>query len=127
MRKVVFKGVINGKEFDNVQDYNAEMHRLIDAGERNISASSNSQIVDEKAVAEPEKVETVQEFDVQDYLPFFDGSHDGHYLDILISDDMKLNDETLSIMRSELDEKVKNLNYAIESDLVPSLDRKSVV
>ena len=43
-----FKGTINGKEFDNVQDYNAEMQRLIAAGE-SINAHADTQTIETPA------------------------------------------------------------------------------
>lgn len=43
--RTVFKGTINGKDFDNVQDYNAEMQRLIASGEP-INAHANTQTVE---------------------------------------------------------------------------------
>ena len=42
-QKKVFKGTINGIEFDNVQEYNAEMTRLINEG-KNVDASSQTTI-----------------------------------------------------------------------------------
>ena len=41
-----FKGTINGKEFTRVQDYNAEMQRLIAAGEP-INAHTDTQTIEE--------------------------------------------------------------------------------
>jgi anaerobic ribonucleoside-triphosphate reductase activating protein len=43
MRKSIFKGTINGQEFDNVNDYNARMNELISAGAE-IEAASSTQI-----------------------------------------------------------------------------------
>lgn len=40
-----FKGTINGKEFTNIQDYNAEMQRLIAAGEH-INAHADTQTIE---------------------------------------------------------------------------------
>ena len=42
-QKKVFKGTINGVEFNNVQEYNAEMTRLINEG-RDVNASSQTTI-----------------------------------------------------------------------------------
>lgn len=44
--KTSFKGTINGKEFDNVQDYNAEMQRLIAEGQP-INAHADTRTVEE--------------------------------------------------------------------------------
>ena len=40
--KTIFCGEINGKKFDNVQDYNAEMNRLLALGEA-IDAHSHTE------------------------------------------------------------------------------------
>lgn len=46
--RTVFKGTINGQEFDNVQAYNAEIQRLIAAGE-NINATTHTEAAPELA------------------------------------------------------------------------------
>lgn len=45
MRKVLFKGIINGEQFDKVADYNKKMMELITKGD-SVEASSSTQIVD---------------------------------------------------------------------------------
>lgn len=47
MKKTVFKGVINGKEFNSVEDYNNEMLRALAAGET-IKAESHTETVDQE-------------------------------------------------------------------------------
>ena len=47
MKKTVFRGVINGKEFNSVGDYNNEMLRAIAAGET-IKAESYTETVDQE-------------------------------------------------------------------------------
>ena len=110
MRKLVFKGIINGKEFDNVQDYNAEMNRLLSSGETNISASSSTSVVDEPV--DEQKINTKPEkpFDIHDYLPLFDDNANQYYLDRLVSDDIELNKKNLRVVEKELDYKIKSLN-----------------
>lgn len=46
MKKTIFKGTINGKNFDSVEDYNKEITRAIAAGE-SIQANSETSTVDE--------------------------------------------------------------------------------
>lgn len=46
MKKTIFKGTINGKQFDSVQEYNKEMMRAIAAGE-NVSAESHTETVED--------------------------------------------------------------------------------
>ena len=83
MRKVVFKGIINGKEFDNVKDYNEAMSKLIAQGATSINASSETRVADEKELYEEPKTEIKEEFNLEDFLPFFDG--DEYYIDKLVS------------------------------------------
>ena len=47
MKKVNFKGIVNGVEFDNVNDYNARLEELVDKGVLEITASSNTYITEE--------------------------------------------------------------------------------
>ena len=90
MKKVVFKGIINGKEFDNVKDYNEEMNRLLSSGE-SVAASSSTNIVEET----PQDKEKYH-FNVDDFLPFFRSDDNIHYLDRLVGEDDKLNKESLA-------------------------------
>lgn len=116
MRKVVFKGIINGKEFDNVQDYNEAMLKLVNEGATIINASSQTNIVDEPETKEPEKlVNTQKGFDIQAYIPFFkDG--DIYYVDRLVSDDDDLNKRILSRVNDILNEYHNNLKDLLNDD-----------
>ena len=81
MRKVLFKGIINGEQFDNVADYNKKMMELITKGE-NVEASSSTNIVDtdvdsenntELVNNEPNlkaEVEKEPKVDMRYYIPF---------------------------------------------------------
>lgn len=97
MRKLVFKGIINGKEFDNVQDYNKEMNRLLSSGETNISASSSTSVVDEPVVEQKINKKPEKPFDIQDYLIFFNDNCEQYYLDALVSNDDALNGRNLNL------------------------------
>ena len=97
MRKLVFKGIINGKEFDNVQDYNTEMNRLLSSGETNISASSSTSVVDEPVVEQKINKKPEKPFDIQDYLIFFNDNCEQYYLDALVSNDDALNGRNLNL------------------------------
>ena len=129
MRKLVFEGIINGKKFDNVQDYNKEMNRLISSGSLNISASSSTHLVDDSAVAarEPEKVETVRPFDDEDYLPFFNNSTPQYYLDLLVSNDNALNERNRDIAEQEFDKKLTDLKKVLATGTVSIEDAFSFV
>jgi len=105
MRKVVFKGVINGETFDNVLDYNKKMTELIEAG-KSVSASSSTTIVDGEDLAKVEdtkeineKCENVKnkdekeagpEYKPEDFFPYFH-EKDDYYLDELVDKDDKEN------------------------------------
>lgn len=73
-----FEGVINGKKFDDVADYNKEMERLIRAGV-SVNASSKTVSVDDAEPA-PEQAEIAKE-DLVLY-PGFDSST--HYIDEIV-------------------------------------------
>lgn len=49
MKKVIFKGIINGKEFNDVKSYNEEMLRLMETGEP-VQAESHTESVKEDEV-----------------------------------------------------------------------------
>lgn len=126
MKKVIFKGTINGKEFDSVQDYNNAMTNLLKEGATCINASSSTQIVDE--VSEKKDVKLVNElpkkedflFDVNNYTPYFK-DEDEYYLDRLVSDDKDLNeknftnvDENLYHYYVDLTNDLKNKRISLE-------------
>ena len=97
--KTVFKGVINGREFDNVSDYNAEMNKLIEEN-ASINATSSTQIInDTECQCENCQCENCQ-CEKIDYLPYFDC--DEHFLDVLIKDNHKDNVSKMSEVDSEL-------------------------
>ena len=116
MRKIVFEGTINGKTFDNVQDYNNEMNRLLSNGETIIQASSQTSVVDEPecdTYIEEEKKN--KEFDIQDFTPLFK-EDDGCYLDLLSSDDKEYNSWLFGSIDTALSEALENLKNVIEDD-----------
>lgn len=114
MRKVVFNGVINGKEFDNVQDYNEEMNKLLQSGATNISASSSTSIVDEpETVAEPPEEDKKKPFVIEDYLPYFVGEGNDYYIDLLASEDDELNNKNLEIAEHTFVDVLKKLRDEI--------------
>lgn len=99
--KTIFKGTINGKEFDNVKDYNAEMTRLINANET-VDAKSETRMVEvcencngvqcscDRSTGQEEPV---------DMLPFFDSPA---YLDKLVSTDSNTNERALADLEEYL-------------------------
>jgi hypothetical protein len=125
MKKVVFKGLINGKTFDNVSDYNNEMSKLIGEGV-SIDASSSTQIVDDSEevaksdaakaeITEKPDNETEKSFSINDFLPIlYDSSVS--YIDRLVGDDDELNQEFLKHTNSVLEECRKELTKALKND-----------
>lgn len=109
MKKVVFKGIINGKEFDNVKDYNEEMNRLLSSGE-SVTASSSTNIVEET----PQDKENYH-FDADDFLPFFGSDDNIHYLDRLVGEDDKLNKESLAYAEKTFGAAYSDLSKALEN------------
>lgn len=85
MKKTVFKGVINGKEFNSVEDYNNEMLRAIAAGET-IKAESHTETVDqEECNCSCQSKYQKEAEDRYRMLPRF---HDTvHYIDALVTGD----------------------------------------
>ena len=125
MKKVIFKGVINGKEFDNVKDYNDEMTKLLGKG-GTISASSSTEIVDDK-IADDTPADTTalgakKDFSIDDFLPFFsekeiDTLQDGgYYLEKLIYGDEKLDNEALAATKKRNKEAFDNLIKTINEN-----------
>ena len=121
MKKVVFKGVINGEEFDNVQDYNKKMADLISSGET-IDAHSETNIKEEP---ETEKIEaSCPKKSLRDITPFF-GDCEDHYLDTLVTGDEETDALRLKCVEKDLFEAKKELEDALDLetfDLNEALD-----
>ena len=80
MKKNVFKGFINGQEFDNVNDYNTRMNELMSTGQ-DIQASTTTQVVDIEE-------EDCNETDCIDMLPGFSNPN-SHYIDDNLNKDLR--------------------------------------
>jgi uncharacterized small protein (DUF1192 family) len=107
--KTVFKGTINGKEFNSVEEYNKEMRELLSKGE-SINASSSTQVVNETETSASnieEKIQTPLEESSEDseeytcMLPYFDDP-EFHYLDDTISADENENSKVLNDIINDL-------------------------
>ena len=101
--KTIFKGTINGKEFDNVKDYNAEMTRLINANET-VDAKSETRMVEvcetcncEECNCDKQPIE--HEDECVNMLPFCDSPA---YLDKLVSICSNTNNQNLADMEEFL-------------------------
>ena len=124
MRKLVFKGIINGEEFSNVEDYNAKMKELLDNNVTNINASSKTtmeEIEDVKCNKNTElsNAKFVDSTPPSRLYPFMnDMSNDRYYLDTLIVNDV---DKT----RANVDEALKILERAY-NDICNWLENSNV-
>lgn len=96
MKKTIFKGIINGKEFDSVQEYNKEMMKAIENG-YSIQAESHT--------------ETVDEYD--NFTPYF-SKDDGDYLDKLVDGTQKDEDRYVEMVKT-LDDATKELRKFISN------------
>lgn len=111
MNKTFFKGTINGKVFDNVNDYNKEMTRLLNAGARinaHSSTTSESNSMDSSALSG-----FSLPMDYKETLDSFNGNKSN---DEKILKEIELN---LSECYNNLCEEIKNYK---ESDIKDYLD-----
>lgn len=114
MRKVVFKGVINGEEFDNVKDYNDRINKLLAEG-TSISANSNTQVVEEPEVKEEkEEVSDLRSL-LANLTPYFN-EEDEHYLDRLVTGDKEFDQRRLIEVENRLEDAKKNLEKVLDID-----------
>lgn len=114
-KKTVFKGVINGKHFDDVKEYNKYLSKLIESGET-FSAETSTQTV---AVDENKQYkcndDKVNEFDNM-MLPYFNDSE--YYLDKIVTADNEANVNNIERMEFVLS---NNLNL-VKANLVNMTD-----
>lgn len=92
MKKVTFKGTINGETFDNVESYNKKISSLLESNE-NIEASSNTYICNDYTVANESEQSNI---DLEKFTPLFDSNTKQYYLDAMVTDDTELNAKRLS-------------------------------
>lgn len=115
MKKIVFKGTINGKEFNDVKSYNEEMMRLLNAGE-SVQAESHTESIEE---TETEEI---------DMLPGFSNYDEFYWEEYVTGDpekDAKLFDEwdeTLGNAYKRIRPKIMNMNVDQLQEYVNDLD-----
>ena len=104
MKKRIFKGFINGQEFDNVQDYNARMTALVEAG-ADIDASSSTHIenVEETACEECDKATCETDSSKKDVNMFPGFERAESYLDVLVTNDAAKDAKILEDLKGYLD------------------------
>ena len=109
MKKTIFKGTINGKQFDTVQAYNEEMMRALAAGE-SVNAESHTETVDTEDSIDSEI----------DYLPGLD-KNDEYYIDRLTCGDPEKNgqmyNEEIEYLAKSFDEIKNSLKDLSEEEL----------
>lgn len=93
MAKTVFKGVINGETFDNVNAYNARMKELLDAGVQDISAASSTEVKMDHDTNAYTTTTTLDPLDEDLSLYPFMCEDDPFYLDFLVTDNAVVNQE----------------------------------
>ena len=136
MKKVtVFKGVINGHEYDNVADYNAAFKELMDRGETDIQASSSTSvktIEDEASTGFVTTCTTDQcpgtciectEDEDLSFYPYMEDD-DPHYLDILATSDKVTNYEAYTEAQNVLEKNYRYICDALNDPDVCNCERK---
>lgn len=111
--KTIFKGVINGKEFNNVNEYNAVLTELMDKGVAiNASTSTSTELIDE----EP-NINMLPGFGVMGSKVM--GSNKMAYVDNYVTGNDEVDSEKLANLAKYLDEniekvirKVSDMDYA---------------
>lgn len=137
MAKVtVFQGTVNGKTFNNVADYNAAITALIEAGEKDIQATSSTTI---KNVEDPVETDDYVTTCTNDccpggcdctrckdedlsYFPYMEDD-DPFYLDLLVTDDPVTNQEAYSEAQKVLEKCYRYITNTLNDPIV-SLSRK---
>lgn len=118
-KKKVFKGIINGQEFDNVQEYNTRMNELIASGE-DIEATSQTSIQDVEDVCTEENendcnkgTSTGEEF--VNMLPGFNPRTAlNSFLNELVTENPNLDEENFAKVRKYHDENFPKMVDKIE-------------
>lgn len=113
MKKItVFEGTINGEKFDNVKAYNDKMAELINSGATDIQASSSTSIKTVDDTCNTAKCN--DELNVS-YHPYFEDTTDNHYLDELVTDNEKTNENNMDKMIRILDASFNHIIDGLEN------------
>lgn len=138
MAKVtVFKGTVNGKNYDNVADYNAAITALLDAGETDIQATSSTTI---KNVEDPVETNeyvttctndccpggcdcTSEKDEDLSYFPYMDND-DPFYLDLLVTDDPVTNQEAYAEAQKIFEKCYKYITSALNDPTICACDKE---
>lgn len=139
MKKTVFKGTVNGINFDNVKDYNEYLTKLLNAGAQ-VEASTSTQTYDFEDTSEStnfttnlimddtsncaESCSTSLKYNEDKLLPYF-GENDDYYLDVLVSD--SVNDVVLNKFSSALIEHYEYIKKYLSDTHISVNDKKTYI
>lgn len=112
-KKTIFEGVINGRKFDNVKDYNEYLTKLINAGESfNASTSTKTEC----------ECETCCEDECSDkktpvilMLPGFHNGDNKEYVDGFISDNADEDVASLAVLKEKLADNLEGIIHRVHS------------
>lgn len=112
-KKTIFEGVINGRKFDNVKDYNEYLTKLINAGESfNASTSTRAEC---ETCCEEECTCADKEAPVIYMLPGFVNGCNKEYVDGFISDNADEDVASLAVLKEKLAENLEGIIHRVHS------------
>lgn len=112
-KKTIFEGVINGRKFDNVKDYNEYLTKLINAGESfNASTSTRAEC---ETCCEGECTCPDKEPPVAYMLPGFNNGDNKEYVDEFVSDNADEDVAKLAILKEELANNLEGIIHRVHS------------
>lgn len=120
--KTIFKGVINGVEFNNVAEYNKRLTELLAAG-KNINASTSTSTVDTCECCGKEVNECTCEKSLTSMLPGFESKEAvKNYIDKFVTDNDELDKSNMESYKKYLNENFTGINEVIRHMDVAALD-----
>lgn len=126
MKRTIFEGTVNGEKFNTVQEYNARLTELLNAGV-NVEASSNTRVEDEEEVASADFTrsctDAVYEDEELSYYPYCEDD-DPYYLDLLVTEDADVNDDAKKEMHRIFDKCFKYICDALYDPSVTETTKK---
>ena len=118
-KKTIFEGVINGRKFDNVKDYNEYLMKLINAGE-SFNASTSTRAECETCCENG--CETCCEDECSDkktpiilMLPGFQNGDNKEYVDGFISDNADEDVASLAVLKEKLADNLEGIIHRVHS------------
>ena len=121
MKKTVFKGFVNGVEFDNVAAYNDAITKAIEAGTLQ-SASSTTEVVESEDTTTTTCCCDCDDEDLTMYPYMCDD--DPYYLDLLVTNDPETNLEAKLEVKNQFSKCAKYIKDVLNSDIDEDVRRK---